>query len=533
MYDVMIIDDDQFIRDRLKKIIDWERIGINLVCEAQDSDSARELFLLHRPKIIITDINIPIISGLDLANEIVLIDPDVRFIVITGFTDFEYVKSSVKLGVIDLISKPLLPEDINESLQKTVAYFNKLRIEQSSLTNMRMLLEESLPIYREKFIGYLLTQKRDYSENDILHKFNSMGMKIKGQYYTVALISPVIDTLSVSETDVTLVAIKNVSDEIMSAANYRIYSFYDTNYRLNCLLAWDFENNSELLEETIQKIYKKIHFYWEIEIYVGIGAPITDITNLHMAFKEAFISLNYQGILSNEPVVNYRNIERLEMPIIIDKSKIINDAIKCFKNADLESMNRIIKNELASMLTVNNGDIQSIRKFIFEMISAIIAESISLNIKAEIILKYYETYEKLLSTDNIQLLSKYTTEFAERILLELLKNRSVSKNMLIKMSKDFILQNLGNEDLSLEIVSKHIGLSSIYFCKLFHKEEGTSFNDYLNIQRINKAKELLLETNLKVFEVGYATGYGNPKYFNYVFKRIAGITPLEYRNAER
>ena len=81
------------------------------------------------------------------------------------------------------------------------------------------------------------------------------------------------------------------------------------------------------------------------------------------------------------------------------------------------------------------------------------------------------------------------------------------------------------------MVSNHIGLSSIYFCKLFHKEEGQSFNTFINHARIEKAKSLLSETNLKVFEIAHVTGYGNPKYFNYVFKRMVGVTPLEYKNA--
>jgi two-component system response regulator YesN len=121
-------------------------------------------------------------------------------------------------------------------------------------------------------------------------------------------------------------------------------------------------------------------------------------------------------------------------------------------------------------------------------------------------------------------------DFVEVISAELFQKRSESKNALIKMAKDFITNNLGNENLNLDMVSRHIGLSSIYFCKLFHKEEGISFNNHLNLVRVSKAKLLLTETSLKVFEVGCETGYGNSKYFNYIFKRIAGMTPLEYRN---
>lgn len=527
----MIIDDDQSIRDRLKKIIDWKAIGISFSCEAQDSDTARELFLLYRPKIIITDINIPIISGLELANEIIEVDPDVRFIVITGYSDFEYVKSSVKLGAVDLISKPILPEDINESLKKAVNYFNKLKAEQSSVENLKILLEESLPTYREKFIYYLLNQTRSFSEEQILRKFDSLQLDIKGRYYAVALISPDINAISAPDMDLFIFSVKNVSDEILNGAGFKTYSFYDNNYRLNCLLSWNFENGNELLEETIQRIYEKVIFFWDIKIYAGIGMPVSDLTKLHDTRNEAYIALNYQGVLSSGPIINYYNIKRLDMPIITDSRKAITSAINCFKNDDLSKMNEIIKEELATILSSNKDSTQTIRKFIFEIISSIFAESISLGIKAETILKYNEIYEKVFSIDNIQMLSTYVLDLAENLSTGLFQKRSKSKNTLIQMAKDFILINLGDENLNLDMVSRHISLSSIYFCKLFHKEEGISFNDYLNLQRVNKAKSLLRETGMKVFEICYATGYSNPKYFNYVFKRIADRTPLEYRNS--
>lgn len=531
MYDVMIIDDDEYIRDRLKSIIEWDKIGLRLACEAADSDTARELFLLHRPKILVTDINIPIISGLELAQEIAALDAEVRFIVITGYSDFEYVKGSVKLGAVDLISKPISPSDINASLKKAAAYFDKLKEEQKSLKNMQLLLEESLPMIREKFVSFIMNQIHKYSPDKIREKFASLGLDIIGNYYTVALISPSIDALSAEETDLALVTVKDTSDELLRSAGYKVYSFYDSNYRLNCLLSWSSENGGELLEETIQKIHEKLGFYWGINIYAGIGMPVTDISVLQPARHEAYIALNYQGVLESGPVIAYSNIERLDKPMDADNSKVIAHAVMCFKNSDLTGMRDLIKNELAGMLVSSADNMEPVRKFVFEFISTIIAQSISLGININMISKYSDIYSKIFSFSDIHSLMQYLFSFTESISSELSNKRSNNKNMLILMAKEFINKNLANEKLNLELVSRHIGLSPIYFCKLFHKEEGVSFNDYLNLARINKAKTLLGETNLKVFEVSCATGFGNSPYFYYVFKRLTGVTPLEYRNS--
>lgn len=105
MYKTMIIDDDAAVRERLKDIIDWQGLSLDLVCEAGDSDTAIEMYLLYRPKIIISDISIPRISGLELAEVMRKEDADIQFIIITGYHDFEWAKQSVRLGAIDLLSK--------------------------------------------------------------------------------------------------------------------------------------------------------------------------------------------------------------------------------------------------------------------------------------------------------------------------------------------------------------------------------------------------------------------------------------------
>ena len=158
MYKVMIIDDDIMIRERLKSIIDWEGLSLELVSEAGDSETAMELYLLHRPKIIISDISIPVISGLELAEVMRKEDPDLQFIIITGYSDFEWAKQSVRLGAIDLLSKPVFPEVINHSLEKAVDYFRSKQQKQSSVDFLQNLVNDNLPQMQETFMMNLLTK---------------------------------------------------------------------------------------------------------------------------------------------------------------------------------------------------------------------------------------------------------------------------------------------------------------------------------------------------------------------------------------
>jgi two-component system response regulator YesN len=236
-------------------------------------------------------------------------------------------------------------------------------------------------------------------------------------------------------------------------------------------------------------------------------------------------------VLGSSTISCYRNIIRLDEPIGLDQVDSVSLAVIYFKNGNMAQMQATIKKELASMLSSPEESLQSARKYTFEFVSSIIAECLSLGIGIESISRHSAIYSKIFSLADIHKLMQYLFDFTGNLSGELSIKRSESKNMLISMAKAFVAENLGNEQMSLDMVSSHIGLSSIYFCRLFHKEVGVSFNNYLAAARIDHARKLLCNTNLKVFEVGCASGFGNSKHFHVVFRKATGLTPSEYRNS--
>lgn len=528
----MIIDDDRLIHERLKNMIEWEANGVHLVCEAQDSDTALELFTLHRPKIVITDIQIPIISGLDLAKEILKISSQVRFIIITGYSDFKYVQASVRLGAVDLISKPILPDEINASIKKATEHFENLKHDHISSQNIELLITQNRPMFQQNFVSYILSSEREYTSNDILNKFKALKIEIEGLNYTVAIVKPQLDGISTSITDEVMVATKNTVTQQLLNIGTKVFSFYDSNYCIVCLISSNFIDSEEKIETAILKAFEQMVFYWNTYIDSGIGTSVSDLTNLFITRNEAFSALNYRLVSDKEPVVSYKNIKRFDTPLIIDKDKLISHALQCLKMDRQQEIKNIIMCEVSNILSANKDNIPLARKFIYEFVFSIISESLSLGLDINSVSKYSDILTELFSANTIESLLPNILSISEKISYELQEKRSDKKNKLIDMATNYIKENLKNSELSLEIVSDAIGLSSIYFCKLFHKEEGITFNTYLNQERTNNAKELLSKTSLKVFEIAYETGYKNHKYFNYVFKRVTGMTPLEYRNSK-
>jgi two-component system response regulator YesN len=530
MYDVMIIDDDKPIRDYLRSIINWNDLHLQLVCEAEDSEGARELYLLHRPKIIITDINIPIISGIELAKEISLINPEVRFIIITGYNDFEYARSSVQLGAVDLISKPIIPEEIENSLKKAIVFFDNLYQQQTAYQTLNQLVVEYLPTLQEKFIEHMLHGCAYYSKQEIKAKLTSLQFDIENTNYAAVLVSPSMVSIPFQEVELILMALKNIGDELISTAGFKLFSFFGMDYCLNYLVSWSSDFGYNRLEDTLNKLYEKMDLFFNVKIFAGIGRPVQELPRISISFDEALIALNCQDVLGSETIVNYKNISQFDSQYTTDLEQVVNSLTILFR----QNNNKILNEKLNQFFNRHSGqddtDIYAAREFALKYLSNIITLSFSLGIEVKTVSGNMDVFMYVLSADSIFSLKQYTIEMTNTLLGALFQKRAERKNQIIKLAKGYIKENLSNDSLNLDLVSNHVELSSNYFCKLFREEEGISFSNYLNIQRIKLAKKMLKESNLKVYEISYKIGYSNPKYFSYVFKRITGLSPLEYKN---
>jgi len=528
MLGVMIIDDDRDIREWLEYFIDWDGLGVDLTCEAADSETAMELYLIHRPKIVITDISIPIISGLELANELSTLDSEIRFIVITGYNDFEYVRDSVALGAVDLLSKPLTAETINNSLRKAIDYFKDLRNSQTSVQLLTRLVEDNLPQLQEGYIASLLT---NHSHNDMEtpeERLNALRLDIAGEYYAVAVFTCDSTGLRANETDMLLAATRNVTEELLDEARFKHFVFYDDNFRLICVVSWNSPHGEEKLEEVAVKVYEKIAFSFERKVYAGIGQSVSSLLELSTSARQAHEAYNYQGVIGSDSVVNYKNVKRLDAPFETNRKWVLDIIEKQFRMNMADDLHDRLQSHFVTILATAADPLQYAKAFAFEYVALIISVSLSLGVSVP---ELTGVLSGLVAYDDIPALTKYIWEFTEKLMLDIFNQRSHNKNVLIRLTKEYIGENIGISDLDLNSVSYHIGLSSIYLCRLFHKEEGVSFNQYVTEQKVGRAKDMLKTTGKKVYEISDELGFGNPKYFSFVFKRNTGMSPMEYRKS--
>lgn len=537
LIDVMIIDDDNDIHKYLKEVIDWEGLGLRLTCEAEDSITASEMYLLYSPKIIFIDIcisNITGITGLDLAKEFYKQDPNVKIIIITGYTDFEYAKEAISLGVSELLPKPLCPDEVKSSLIKAISLLEHERNKYFAENAIKQIIDENIDSLRRSEIRDIVCSDTNRNEKEILEQLKQLSIKIISENYAVIKVA-LRSKAPRSNNDLYLMVIKNYIESKLTENSYNFFLFPSDGFALDCLVGWSFAGGADRLEALFGEICKEGISNIRIKIIVGIGGMVDSLTRLRFSALEAEKCLKYCNF-ENEPIISYLNIEALESEKeIVIRANPLKEIEEYLTAHDCDYVVGVI----SKMFDESGGEaysLEEIRKYSVDYL--LLLSKYCMNFEAHlwntaefnrIVNQVFTAADK--NVIKLSLLS--LTYEVMSLMKKRISNKDNHKSQVIVAAKDYVNEHLTEMTLGFDEVCNHIGLTKIYFGRIFRKEEGISFNIYINTERIWYSKKLLINTNLKVGDVASKSGFSNTKYFSIVFKSIVGITPLEFRRTKR
>jgi len=529
----MIADDDKHIRERLKNGIDWPAIGLTICGEAADGDEAINLYEQHLPPVIIIDIHMPNRDGLEVAHEILLRDREAIVICITGFNDFEYAQAAVKLGLYDMFTKPLDLNEIQKVLVKAVHHIEDLKKSRQDIEKLNALAAESLPILQRNFLQGVLDGLCGMSEQDIIERLSHLRIDIKGRYYSVAVISSSLPEVQRTESDLKLMALSHTSEELIHAAGFKCTSLYDCldNTIINTiiLLSWNDDEFSLKMDEIFSNIRNKLLFYFNLDIYVGIGRTVQNIQEISASMTDAKEALGYRYLFAQNNIVNIKNVIRIFNKPSTSYNLEMGYIIGCFKDGNLAKLSQRLNELVANVVSTTGGNTDGLRRILIELTVHIVHMASDIGVDADQILGCSDPYKKILQMANLGDLIGWFKNLCSELITAIDDKKGKRTNRLISIAKQYINDHVSDSNMSLISISEHVELSSVYFCQLFHNESGIRLSEYVNTVRINRAKDLLKNSNLKIYEIAYNVGYNNPKYFNYIFKKQTGITPNDFR----
>jgi two-component system response regulator YesN len=525
MIKVVIIDDDIEMLIGLKQIINWEQYGFTVVGEADNGEKGLELIRNYKPEVVITDITMPGINGLDLIEEAENIVPNIKAIILTCHENFHYAKQALKLKACEYVLKYTLTKEILVDMITNIS--RKIQVEES--INKKFLkideeLKSNKDILKQKIFKELIyNNDEDKDTLNIWREAEALNIKIPNKTYILACIF--IDNLEISlssagvKSQVLDKSLESIFHDVYN--DYENYGYFDYSADTKCILLWEDRDVKEgnslsaLLNSKLQLYQKSVKVGLGIRISITISSVYSDILKVREAFKECeelrneyFYNESYNIVrLKKEKWTSCNNLygkykdEWIEVLLTGSNEKIINFIKKLSVEIKNFNYSPCIVKALFNNLII---DIKSLAN----------KNGVEINCKTG-----FDTMEECAKS-----LEKAIIVYGEG--LEAALNGSFRNE--IKKVLQYIDENL-SQHISCDKMSEYIKMNTNYFSRLFKKEIGMSFSDYIIKKRVEKATYFLKYSGLAVEEIAFLTGFSNVSYFYKTYKKITGKTPKEIR----
>ena len=520
-YKVFFVEDEIVTREGIRDNVDWKTYGFEFCGEAPDGEMALPLLQTIRPDVLITDIKMPFMDGLQLCKIIRERMPKVKVIILSGHDEFEYAQQAIKLGVMEYLLKPVTAQDLHNVLQRVAAQISEEKREQENLRKLRDQVRENQAALREKFLLKLVMGA--LSSAEAIEQSESLGIDLIARYYLVTVVKV------------------EFSDPLL-------HFDYRECYQVRKIVAGLVEKNPDVfliekdleelvlimkgntpeyvLEENellVKQIERHIHES-QSKLTIAVGTPKKRIADIYQSFIEALVNMQNTATHADaNPNIRIDGVELLK----IDKSAVEN-YLQCGIERDFDPFfdacirpigetacrSALIKNYIFVDLVLATA------KFVNELGGSIDQIIPDLN-RIGTVLAGIKTIEQI------------KTQAREIIFGALAFRDSQSTNQyasMIQQAKEYIKHHFLDPDLSLNQVAAQVNLSPCHFSAVFSQETGTTFKEFLTEIRIKKAKELLRTTTYKSSEISDHIGYNDPHYFSFVFRKSTGFSPKEFRS---
>lgn len=515
MIKVLLVDDDDFVREGLKETIEWDELGFCVVGEARNGKQALAILAKEQIDLVVTDIRMPVMDGLELVDHIKKMEIETEVIILTGYDEFDYAKKAINNGVTLYILKPVNTEELLNSLLKI-----KIKIKKNNESNKALKnYKENLPVLKQTFLMNLV--KEDMSEVDM--NKNLMMFEIASLDMTFY----VVDIL-LKESEHIKQINEILEEQLISdfGDKYHLFRLFEKELCVIVFLS-NFQNFS-----TIKNCFKSVLTIVQTEhgkiLSIGVGKPHVGYKNMKEAYIEAAEATNYRVVMGWGNVLCLEELRKRPKALMVYSGQDISEVVDEFKNGNYNKGKAILRGKYRRFIEEGIVNIDYIRKFSLQVLFEIDLKVLKPNIGLDEILGVdFLPNKELHELDTIELMR----DFMEKITTEIVEYlTNCSKNRYRKEVAEAItiIEKEYKSDLSVENVAENLFISSSHFMHIFKKETGMSFNEYLLKFRFEKAKELLSTRNYKVHDICKMVGFNDPKYFSKIFKRETGVTPKQY-----
>ena len=529
MYKVVVIDDEQDVRQHISSMVNKANVNFEVISEYENGIDAIDGIFADLPDLVITDIKIPYIDGIELARRIKNAQPLIKIIIITGFTEYDYAKQAANLGVIGFLNKPILIDELKQLLDKAQDGLTKDFLTESNLTILKELHEKNVNRIIETDL-YRLSKMTEISPN-FEKKLAFNGVNLDYEYFLMVTIDfDQYDDQTESETgDIIFSMIKKYIAEKQGQLCDSV-EFFGRFEKLCVLLKSSSQFDINTIESYLNVLILRLEQYQKVCVSMGVSTVMHGKKNFKQIYDEAMRAIECRNVMGGKKVFLYSNMVNYSKDTFnIDDlpMKDLGYAIKFRSQKEAIALLTKIKQKYLE------GGISN-TSYYYYLITGIL-NSIARACEDKdnyVFSQYNEIYKYLIELKNINEVFDCYVKLINEVRKRNQDNMLSGINNQMNKILEYIDSHYQDESLTLESLADNTCLSISYISTLFKKNKNTTFVKYLTNIRMEKAKQLLNNQNLKILEVAEMLGYSDPYYFSHCFKKQFGISPKEYRTNE-
>ncbi len=523
MYKVLLIDDEKIIIKGLKSIINWEGLNCEVFGEACDGKEGIKKAKQLKPDIIIVDIKMPMIDGLQMIEQLMAEGFESKYIILSGYSEFEYAKKGIEMGVDAYLLKPVEELELEQKVQMLTGKIEEEKQSKAQSSELLKLKQTNKNISKNYILRDIVDSGIDH-EPDIDRQLKSIGIDI----FNISLVGMIIESDELGlylqkQRDNIYKQIESVLPVGLKAVLFR----YRAN-QIGVILNSKTKFSDDIIRDAGNKIFKTLTSNYDIKITIGVGSIVNNVMELSKTFWDARYVVGYK-IIKGNTVILANDIKAYSTSLIKVPKEILDGISMAVIESDMQTAVLQINNFYDHLLKCEGLSLFQLQIQSLHVIVHIIQKIDSIQIELN---KYFGkdmiTLESISRFDSMEELKNWMTNILKSI-IEIRSKRVVVSGSIIKQVIEYINDNY-NKNITLALLSEIFYLSPQYISQLFKKKKGISYQGYVTQVRMEKAKELLLLTDSKIYEVSQKVGYHNIKHFRKTFERYAGVNPSEYKN---
>jgi two-component system, response regulator YesN len=530
----LLVDDKESVVQGIRKHVPWEQLGVNQIEIALDGCEALEKNMSLQADLIITDIKMPNISGLELMERIRSSGRFVRFIVLSGYDEFDYAKKAITLGASAYVLKPVDIKELTAIIEKELTEIRKQQEQNEQQRQFRRKMELSLPALRQQYLTEMVLF-RDYQLSRSKDKWDFAEIPLIPSCFGLLVISidrfAEISNLPVQEVELTRFIVENIIGDCIASWGNGI-AFYSEWGRLTLLVNYE----PHLSEKEIKLQLLQFADYCrtsimqnsKITVTIGLSSLCPELKDLPDGYRQASEVIEHISFFGNNQIAHIDDLSNYRVRDSAYPTQEEQALMSLIRQGQLELLEQAVE-DFFQALHSKDSTPQDIRLSCIQLAAVRYRLMLDLGIQQDLSDDFRKAWNDTFEDTSLAELKRRILDMCMDASQLVRSWIQAGTRNITEQAKQYVDDHLLST-ITLSAVADHVGVSPNYLSSLFKKETGITFIEFISDRKLAKAKDWLIDPNIPIYEIAERLGYSDRRYFREVFKKKTGVTPSAYRD---